>query len=177
MRAERLGQVGRVLWFTGLSGSGKSTLAMALEADLVAQGKVAFVLDGDNVRHGLCGDLGFTPDDRAENLRRIGHVCALMADAGVFVLAAFVSPTREMRALAREIVGAHRFAEVHVSTSLAVCEQRDPKGLYAEARAGRIAQFTGVSAPYESPLDPAVSIDTDAMTVESAVTLLANLLE
>ena len=177
LRAARLGQMGRVLWFTGLSGSGKSTLAMALEAKLVERGKAAFVLDGDNVRHGLCGDLGFSPADRTENLRRIGHVCGLMADAGLIVLAAFVSPTREMRAVAREIVGAHRFDEVYVSTSLAVCEERDPKGLYAKARAGEIAAFTGISAPYEAPLDATVSIDTSDVTVESAVLRLEKLLE
>ena len=171
-RVARLGQKGRVLWFTGLSGSGKSTIAMALEAALIDSGKTAFVLDGDNVRHGLCADLGFSQSDRSENIRRIGHVCSLMADAGVIVLAAFVSPTRAMRGVAREIVGESRFDEIHVATSLAVCEARDPKGLYVKARRGEISEFTGVSAPYEAPLDPLFAIDTATWSVERTVAAL-----
>ena len=175
-RVSSLGRRGRVLWFTGLSGSGKSTLAMALEARLVETGQAAFVLDGDNVRHGLCSDLGFSPADRAENLRRVGHVCALMADAGLVVLAAFISPTREMRASVAALVGASRFAEIHVSTPLSVCEGRDPKGLYARARAGEIAQFTGISAAYEPPERPALTIDTSAVDLEASMATLEALL-
>lgn len=175
-RAEKLGQKGRVIWFTGLSGSGKSTLAMAFEQSLIEAGRLAFVLDGDNVRHGLCADLGFSPAERAENLRRIGHVCALMADAGLIVLAAFVSPTREMRAQVRGCVGGDRFDEVHVSTDLSVCEARDPKGLYARARSGEIPAFTGISAPYEPPDAPSLSIDTATESLEEAIERLQRLL-
>jgi adenylylsulfate kinase len=175
-RAAALGQTGRVLWFTGLSGSGKSTLAMALEARLLALGKWAFVLDGDNMRHGLCGDLGFSPEDRTENLRRIGHVCALMADGGLYVLAAFVSPGQAMRDGVKDCVGASRFDVIHVSTPLAVCEERDPKGLYVKARTGEIAGFTGISAPYEPPRRPTLAVDTSLVTVEAAVDQLIELL-
>lgn len=168
-RARVAGQRGGVAWFTGLSGAGKSTLATAVEAALVGEGRLAFVLDGDNVRHGLCGDLGFAPADRDENIRRVSHVAGLLADAGAIVLAAFVSPTRAQRARAREVVGPDRFVEVHVAASLEVCEGRDTKGLYARARRGEIPDFTGVSAPYEEPEDPEVRVDTGAMAEAEAV--------
>jgi adenylyl-sulfate kinase len=149
----RLGQRGCVVWFTGLSGSGKSTVARALEESLAAEGRLVYVLDGDNIRTGLCSDLGFTAADRSENIRRIGHVAALFADAGAIVLTAFISPFRSDRAQARAIVGAD-FLEVFVDAPLNVCETRDPKGLYKKARAGQIAEFTGISSPYEPPERP-----------------------
>lgn len=164
-RERLLGQHGAVVWFTGLSGSGKSTLACALEAKLIATGRLAYVLDGDNVRHGLCKDLGFSPADRTENIRRIGHVAALLADAGALVLTAFISPYRSDRAAARAIVG-DRFVEVFVDTPLAVCETRDPKGLYAKARRGEITEFTGVSAPYEAPERPELHLMSGASPIE-----------
>lgn len=161
-RRAALGQAGGVVWLTGLSGSGKSTVACAAEAALVDRGRAAFVLDGDNLRHGLCKDLGFSPEDRAENIRRVGEVAALMAQAGVLVLCAFVSPYRAGRAGAREACRAAgvEFLEVHVATALETCEGRDPKGLYARARAGEIPQFTGISAPYEAPEGDALRLET-----------------
>jgi len=155
-RADRealLGQRSGVVWFTGLSGSGKSTVARAVEAQLAAAGRLVYVLDGDNVRHGLCGDLGFSAADRTENIRRLAHVAALFVDAGVLVLTAFISPFRADRALARTLLG-DDFLEVFVDASLATCEQRDPKGLYKKARAGEIREFTGISSPYEPPERP-----------------------
>ncbi|MCA8943105.1 MAG: adenylyl-sulfate kinase [Planctomycetes bacterium] len=159
-REALLGQRGCVLWFTGLSGSGKSTVARALEADLYRHGKLVYVLDGDNVRHGLNGDLDFSPTGREENIRRIGEVAALFVDAGAIVLSAFISPYRSDRALARSKCPDGRFLEVFVDTPLEVCERRDPKGLYAKARAGEIAEFTGISAPYETPDSPEITIRT-----------------
>ena len=156
-RADRevlLGQRGGVVWFTGLSGSGKSTVARALEESLTRAGRLVYVLDGDNIRHGLCADLGFDAAARTENIRRIGHVAALFADAGVLVLTAFISPFRQDRAQVRTVVGDHDFVEVFVDAPLAVCEARDPKGLYRKARAGQIAEFTGISSPYEPPERP-----------------------
>ncbi len=152
-----------VIWLTGLSGSGKSTTAYALERALVDAGHLAYVLDGDNVRHGLNADLGFSADDRAENIRRIGEVAGLFADAGVIAIASFISPYRADRARAREVAGDGRFVEVYLDVPLDVCEQRDPKGLYAKARAGEIADFTGVSAPYEAPDAPELTLDTSAL--------------
>ncbi len=163
LRGGLLNQRGCVLWFTGLSGSGKSTIACALEAALIARGHLAYVLDGDNIRHGLNGDLTFTPEDRHENLRRIGEVAALFADAGVITICAFISPYRADRDQARRIAEQHcqaPFLEVYIDTPLAVCEARDPKGLYRKARAGQISGFTGISAPYEPPLDPELAIAT-----------------
>jgi adenylylsulfate kinase len=156
VRADRerlLGQRGTVVWFTGLSGSGKSTIARALEERLAAAGRLVYVLDGDNIRHGLCQDLGFSAADRTENIRRIGHVAALFADAGAIVLSAFISPFRSDRAAVRATVGPD-FVEVYVDAPLTVCEQRDPKGLYQKARAGQIAEFTGISSPSERPAQP-----------------------
>lgn len=159
-RERLLGQRGAVVWFTGLSGSGKSTLAIALEQQLVAAGRLVRVLDGDDVRHGLCSDLGFGAADRSENIRRIAHVAALFADTGVIVLTAFISPFRADRDRAREVVG-RDFCEVFVDAPLAVCERRDPKGLYAKARAGQIADFTGIDSPYEPPTRAELHLPTD----------------
>lgn len=157
------------VWLTGLSGAGKTSIALALAQALKAQGQAVTVLDGDQLRHGLNRDLGFTPEDRHENIRRTAEVARLMNGAGLTVIAAFISPYRSDRATAAAIVGAGNFIEVHVSTPLAVCEARDPKGLYAQARAGRIAQFTGISAPYEAPLDAALTLDTGTVALDDAV--------
>ena len=167
-RATRNGHKGAVIWFTGLSGAGKSTLAMQVEKRLFERGMQAFVLDGDNVRRGLCADLGFSTEDRIENIRRVGEVAALFAEAGLIVITAFISPYRADRAQARKAAG-DSFAEVWIKADLATCEARDPKGLYKKARAGDIAGFTGVSAPYEEPETAELVIDTSAMEVEAAV--------
>jgi adenylyl-sulfate kinase len=172
-RTQCLGQRGGVLWLTGLSGSGKSTLAYAAEAALVEGGIWATVLDGDHVRTGLCGDLGFSPEDRAENLRRVAHAAKLMTEAGLVVFACFVSPTQEVRERARGIVGPERFREVHVATSLETCEGRDPKGLYARARAGEIPEFTGISAPYEPPEAPDLHIQDGTPLAEGVEALVS----
>jgi bifunctional enzyme CysN/CysC len=174
MRAARNGHGGGVLWFTGLSGAGKSTLAVAVEQRLFLRGYHVYVLDGDNIRRGLNTNLGFSPDDRAENIRRVGEVAALLADAGMIVLSAFISPYRSDRERARAAVAnlmgaAGSFHEVFVSADLAVCEGRDPKGLYKRARAGEIIEFTGISAPYEPPEKPDLVIDTASLSVEDAV--------
>jgi adenylylsulfate kinase len=158
-RARVLGHQAACVWLTGLSGSGKSTLARRVERRLVERGVLAYVLDGDNVRHGLNADLGFSADERTENIRRIGEVARLMVDAGVVVLTAFISPYRADRARVRELLG-ERFVEVWVSTPIEVCEQRDPKGLYQRARAGEIADFTGIDAPYEAPDAPELTVNT-----------------
>ena len=171
-RAQRevlLGQGGAVIWLTGLSGAGKSTIAFALEHRLVENGNAAYTLDGDNLRHGLCADLGFTPADRNENIRRVGEAAALFADAGVLAIASFISPYRAGRERARERTGDVRFIEVYLDVSVDVCEARDPKGLYKKARAGEIAEFTGVSAPYEEPTDPTIRLDTDSLSIEQCV--------
>lgn len=166
----------RVLWLTGLSGAGKSTLAVALHRRLLDAGQMAVVLDGDAVRTGLCRGLGFSPEDRRENIRRVAEVAKLMREAGLVVIGALISPSREDRAMARDIIGAPHFREVHVATPLAVCEQRDPKGLYRNARANALSQFTGVSAPYEEPLMPDLRIDTSHADVGEAVAALEALL-
>ncbi len=176
-RERRLGQRGCVVWLTGLSGSGKSTLARALEAELFARGRAAYVLDGDNVRHGLNSDLGFSRSDRDENIRRLGEVAALFADAGIVTVTSFISPSRSARERARGRAGAESFVEVHVHAPLEVCESRDPKGLYAKARAGELDRFTGVSAPYEPPEHPDVSLDTSRAEVDECVTTLVAKLE
>jgi len=167
-RAKRNGHPGTVVWLTGLSGSGKSTIAIELERRLFDQGYQVYVLDGDNLRHGLNADLGFSPESRAENIRRVGEVAALMARAGFIVVTAFISPYRSDRERARRAAGGN-FHEVHVKASLAVCEGRDPKGLYKRARAGEIADFTGVSAPYEEPEAPELTVDTEVTDVERSV--------
>lgn len=175
-RERMLGQRGAVVWFTGLSGSGKSTIARAVEARLAATGRLVYVLDGDNVRHGLCSDLGFSPADRTENIRRIGHVAALLADAGVIVLVAFISPYRSDRAQVRDVVGAG-FLEVWVDAPLGVCETRDPKGLYQQARAGKIPEFTGISAPYEAPESPDLRLPTGSQTLAESAAAVQDLLQ
>jgi len=170
-REQRNRHKGAVLWFTGLSGAGKSTLAIALEETLFKRGFQVYVLDGDNVRSGLASDLGFSHEDRTENIRRVGEVAALFAHAGVICISAFISPYREDRAIARRAAGS-KFYEVYVAADLATCEQRDPKGLYKKARAGEIQDFTGVSAPYEAPDSPEIVVDTRNETVASGVAAL-----
>ena len=167
-RARLLGHRAACLWFTGLSGSGKSTLSRAVETALVDRGVHAYVLDGDNVRMGLNGDLGFAAEDRTENIRRIGEVARLFVDSGAVVLTAFISPYRADRDRARGLIG-DAFVEVHVDPGLGVCEERDPKGLYARARAGEIQNFTGVSAPYEAPASPELRVDTGGLSVDESV--------
>jgi adenylylsulfate kinase len=174
-RQKLLGQQPVTVWLTGLSASGKSTLAFALERALVDQGRACYVLDGDNVRHGLNRDLGFSHEDRTENIRRIAEVARLMNDAGLIVITAFISPYCSDRSAAREVIGAMRFREVFVSTSLSVCESRDPKGLYSKARAGKVVEFTGVSSPYEVPDLPDLAIDTTQISVDDAVLQLVSL--
>lgn len=159
-REDLLGQKGCVLWFTGLSGSGKSTVARAVEARITEREHICYVLDGDNVRHGLNRDLGFSPADREENIRRIGEVATLFCDAGLITLVSFISPYRKDRDQARSRVPAGRFIEVHIDAPLAVCEERDPKGLYKRARAGEISDFTGIDAPYEAPENPEITVNT-----------------
>jgi adenylylsulfate kinase len=161
-----LGARGAVLWFTGLSGSGKSTVTRRCERILIEQGIFAYVLDGDNVRHGLCRDLGFSPADRTENIRRIGEVAKLFADAQVLVMAAFVSPQRADRDAVRALLPEGAFVEVFVDTPLEVCAARDPKGLYQRAFAGEIPEFTGVSAPYEAPLSPEIHLRTEGREID-----------
>jgi len=163
---------GGVMWFTGLSGSGKSTLAMALERSLFNEGYEVFVLDGDNLRHGLNSNLGFSPQDREENIRRVGEVAALFANSGFVVLTAFISPYKADREIARQAIG-EGFYEVFLDPGLDACEQRDPKGLYKKARAGEIPEFTGISAPYEEPVHPDVCLDTAKKPVEDCVEVLA----
>ena len=168
-REQRHGHPGRIVWLTGLSGAGKSTLAMALEQRLFDAGRNVYVLDGDIVRGGLCSDLGFSPDDRVENIRRIGEVARIMADAGLLVIVAFISPFRADRGRVRAGMPPGRFTEVHVSTPLEVCEQRDTKGLYAKARAGELSDFTGISSPYEAPESPEVRLPTEQWSVDECV--------
>ncbi|NOI82200.1 adenylyl-sulfate kinase [Vibrio tubiashii] len=158
-----------VLWFTGLSGAGKSTVAGALETRLAQAGFHTYLLDGDNVRHGLCSDLGFSEQDRRENIRRIGELAKLMADAGLIVLSAFISPHRAERQLVREMLPEGEFLEVFVNTSLEVCEQRDPKGLYKKARAGEIANFTGIDSEYEAPINPEIDLRAGEKSIEALV--------
>jgi len=176
-RALLLKQRPLTLWLTGLSGAGKSTIACALERRLLDCGHAAYVLDGDNVRHGLNRDLGFSPQDRAENIRRIAEVARLLNDAGMIVITAFISPYREDREMARSIIGMEDFLEVHVNTPIEVCEERDPKGLYKLARSGELTGFTGISAPYEPPLEPVCSIDTAVNSVDECVNLLLGFLK
>jgi adenylylsulfate kinase len=163
-----LHQHGLVVWFTGLSASGKSTLAIAVEKMLYNQGLLTQVLDGDKIRNGLNNNLGFTADDRIENIRRIAEVSRLFSDCGIIAISAFISPTNDVRSMARTIIGEKNFFEIYLSTPLAVCEERDPKGLYKKARAGIIGDFTGISAPYEAPLDAKIVIDTTDFSVEDA---------
>lgn len=172
VRAERNKQKPAIIWFTGLSGSGKSSMANMLERQLFAMGHSTYLLDGDNVRHGLCSDLGFSDRDRAENIRRVGELAKLMTDAGLIVLASFISPFRRERQMVRRMVEPGEFIECYVDTPLSVCEQRDPKGLYKKARAGEISQFTGIDSPYEAPENPEVTINTDGTPVEELLSTL-----
>jgi len=171
------GHQSAVIWFTGLSGSGKSTVANALEQALAAQGKHTYLLDGDNVRHGLCADLGFSAEDRTENLRRVGAVAGLMVDAGLLVLSAFISPYRNQRELVKSFIPEGKFVEVHIATPLEVCEQRDVKGLYKKARAGQISHFTGISDPYEAPQHADLVLDTSVTSLQDSVQQLLELLK
>lgn len=168
-RERLLGQRGCVLWFTGLSGSGKSTLSAALEKRLFDAGHLVQVLDGDNIRQGLCRDLGFSAAERSENIRRIAEVAKLSVELGVIVSTAFISPFRADRELARATIGSERFVEVFLDVPLADCERRDPKGLYAKVRRGEIAEFTGISSPYEPPLDPALTLPTASLDLDRSV--------
>ena len=173
-RAEQRGHRSAILWFTGLSGSGKSTLANAVNQALFERGLACYVLDGDNIRHGLCKDLGFSDADREENIRRIGEVSKLFLDAGVVVLTACVSPFKADRDRARSLVENGDFVEIHCAADLSVCEERDTKGLYAKARAGEIKEFTGISSPYEAPEKPELRVDTGSQSLEACVELVIN---
>jgi len=168
IRAEQKNQKARVLWFTGLSGAGKSTIANLVEGRLLLMNRHTYLMDGDNVRHGLNKDLGFTDQDRVENIRRVGEVARLMVDAGLIVLVSFISPFRNERSMVRELLGSGEFIEVFVDVPLAVAEQRDPKGLYKKARRGELKNFTGIDSPYESPADPEIHINAEVQTAEEA---------
>ena len=175
-RAEHMQQKPAVIWFTGLSGSGKSTLASLLEQKLATAGHHTYLLDGDNIRHGLCGDLGFTEKDRVENIRRIGEVAKLFVDAGLIVLTAFISPFKDDRNFCRQLLDSHEFIEVFVDTPLEICEQRDPKGLYQKARQGEIQHFTGIDSPYEAPQQPEIHLrNTDGSPEQVVADLYAEL--
>lgn len=176
-RKDLMKQAPRLVWLTGLSGSGKSTLAVRLEHYLFHKGYKVFLLDGDNIRNGLNNDLGFTEQNRKENIRRVGEVAKLMLDAGLIVLCAFISPYEEERKAVKNIVGGSRFTEVYINCPLEVCEERDTKGLYAKARKGIIANFTGISAPYEPPLVPDVEAKTDEESIEESLYKLINFVE
>lgn len=171
-----LGQRSVMVWFTGLSGSGKSTIAIALERELHRRGLLCRILDGDNIRSGINNNLGFSPADRVENIRRIAEVSKLFVDTGIITLAAFISPSDELREMASSIIGADDFLEIHVSTPIEECERRDVKGLYAKARKGEIREFTGVSAPFEAPAHPALRLDTSRLTLEESVGKLLELI-
>ena len=171
-----LGQRGVMLWFTGLSGSGKSTVAIALERELHRRGLLCRILDGDNIRSGINANLGFTEEDRRENIRRIAEVSKLFVDTGIITIAAFISPTEELRQLAADIIGKTDFKEIYISTPIAECERRDVKGLYAKARRGEVKHFTGISAPFEAPTHPALSLDTSVCPLEECVLKLLQLL-
>ena len=171
------GHHGLTIWFTGLSAAGKSTLAVALESLLYGKGCRTYILDGDNIRHGLNKNLGFSPEDRSENIRRVGEVAKLFTDCGIITLTAFISPYREDRKLVRSLFQKGDFIEVYVNCPLSVCEERDPKGIYRKARAGEIPSFTGISAPYEIPENPEIEISTDQISVDACAKSLANFLE
>src|SRR6202171_1556875 len=178
-RAAMLKQKGATLWFTGLSGSGKSTIAFTLEHALVQRGHLAYVLDGDNIRHGLNKNLGFSAADREENIRRIGEVAKLFADAGVITMTSFISPYRKDRDVVRalHVEGKLPFIEIHIATPIETCEQRDPKGLYKKARAGQLKGFTGIDDPYEAPTKPELTIDATATSPQQATVLLLEYLQ
>ena len=176
-REKLLNQKGTLLWFTGLSASGKSTIANEVAFRLFKSGKLTYVLDGDNVRHGLNKNLGFSPEDREENIRRISEVGNLFVDSGVITTTAFISPYRKDRDYAREILGEGRFIEIFVKASIDTCEARDPKGLYKKAKSGEIKEFTGISAPYEEPLNAEIVLDADTQTIEEEVETVINYLK
>lgn len=171
-----LGQRGIMIWFTGLSGSGKSTVAIALERELQKRGLLCRILDGDNIRSGINNNLGFSAEDRVENIRRIAEIGKLFVDTGIITLAAFISPNSDIREMAARIIGKEDFMEIYVSTPLEECERRDVKGLYAKARRGEIRNFTGISAPFEAPEHPALSLDTSVLSVEESVNQLLALI-
>ena len=171
-----LGQRGIMIWFTGLSGSGKSTVAIALERELQKRGLLCRILDGDNIRSGINNNLGFSAEDRVENIRRIADIGKLFVDTGIITLAAFISPNNDIREMAARIIGKEDFMEIYVSTPLEECERRDVKGLYAKARRGEIRNFTGISAPFEAPEHPALSLDTSVLSVEESVNQLLALI-
>ena len=177
MREQQNGHKSFILWFTGLSGSGKSTLAHSVEEVLFLRGCKTYVFDGDNVRHGLCADLGFSASDRAENIRRIGETSKLFADAGGIAITAFISPLRHDRDIIRASVDAKDFIEIYCHVSLETCEQRDPKGLYQKARQGEISEFTGISSPYEPPLGPEITVMTGEKSVEFCTCQIISYLE
>ena len=177
VRAGAKGQRAMVLWFTGLSGSGKSTIANLVEGALFAEGRHTYLLDGDNVRHGLNRDLGFTDVDRVENIRRVGEVAKLMVDAGLIVLTAFISPFRAERQMVRSLLEGGEFFEVYIETPLSVAESRDVKGLYKKARQGQIKNFTGIDSPYEAPETPDIRVDTTTMSAEEAADYIVKVLE
>jgi len=176
-RVKLLNQKGVTIWLTGLSGSGKSTIAVELEHALIENSHQAYILDGDNIRHGLNKNLGFSPEDRTENIRRIGEVAKLFTDAGIITITAFISPYREDRDAVRRLLSDGEFIEVYVECPLDVCEERDTKGLYKKARAGEVKDFTGISAPYEEPLNPELTIDSSKLTVEESTRAVLNYLE
>lgn len=176
-REKLLEQKGAVLWFTGLPSSGKSTIANEVAFKLHEMGKFSYVLDGDNIRHGLNKDLGFSPEDREENIRRISEVATLFADSGSLAITAFVSPYRKDRDFCRELQKGGHFVEILVKASLEACEERDPKGMYKKAKKGEIKEFTGISAPYEEPLNPEIVLDTDNMSIEAEVDMVIDYLK
>ena len=176
-KEQLLHQRGVMIWFTGLSGSGKSTIALGVERELHKRGILCRILDGDNIRTGINAGLGFSAEDRKENIRRIAEVGKLFVDTGIVTLAAFVSPTNEYRQMARDIIGADDFKEVYVSTPLEECERRDVKGLYARARRGEVKDFTGISAPFEAPTNPALDIDTSKQPLEESVKQVVELID
>ena len=176
-RVTLLNQKGTTIWLTGLSGSGKSTIAVELEHALIENKHQAYILDGDNIRHGLNKNLGFSPEDRTENIRRIGEVAKLFTEANIITIAAFVSPYREDRDNVRKLLGRGEFVEIYVKCSLEVCEKRDTKGLYKKARAGEVKDFTGISAPYEEPLNPELTIDSSKLSIEESTRTILDYLE
>ena len=177
LKEERLNQKGRVFWFTGLSGAGKTTLAIAVEKELFEKGYFAMILDGDNIRSGINNNLGFSEEDRKENIRRIAELAKLFAHAGIITIAAFISPTDEIREMAQNIIGKDDYFEVFISTPIEVCESRDVKGLYKKARKGEIADFTGITSPYEEPQDPFISINTSNKTIMQCSNFIVSKIE
>ncbi len=176
-REKRLNQNSKVLWLTGLSGSGKSTIAVALERLLFERNYFAQVIDGDNIRNGINNNLGFTQDDRAENIRRISEVAKLYLNSGLITICSFISPTIDIRNMAKKIIGAGSFIEIFIDTPLAVCEARDVKGLYKKARAGEISNFTGIDSPYEQPISPDLKVDTENISVQESVNQIFNFIQ